>query len=227
MTTTMTYTFFQFTFPTTKRPDILLYSDSLKLVILSELTCPMEEGMEAARIRKIARYKSMTENIPKFSGYTAELFTVEVGARGFVRSQLRHWLRKIGLSNRSATSLCKAISGVSARCSFVVYLARSSKSWTKTSPSLSHRTLPHSPLLWLRSLRHPTTSPLTLNSKFAQTLRRNTLVPHRATTSQRKRICCQSTVLLPNLGHGLVAGILAPMILENSNSSLTWCIMSW
>ena len=118
-------------FPTTKRPDILLYSDSLKLVILSELTCPMEEGMEAARIRKIARYKSMTENIPKFSGYTAELFTVEVGARGFVRSHVRHWLRKIGFSNHSATSLYKAISGVSARCSFAVYLARSSKSWDK------------------------------------------------------------------------------------------------
>jgi hypothetical protein len=42
----------QYVFPpeiyqTTQRPDIVIWSPSLKIVIFIELTCPMEENMEA------------------------------------------------------------------------------------------------------------------------------------------------------------------------------------
>ena len=51
----------QYTFPahivtTDERPDVLIYSDSLRSVILIELTCPAEEGILNARERKVAKY---------------------------------------------------------------------------------------------------------------------------------------------------------------------------
>ena len=35
-------------FATTERPDILMYSNSLRVVIFDELTCPTEEGIAEA-----------------------------------------------------------------------------------------------------------------------------------------------------------------------------------
>ena len=51
----------QYVFPahiviTDERPDILIFSDSLKSVILIELTCPAEENILEARERKTMKY---------------------------------------------------------------------------------------------------------------------------------------------------------------------------
>ena len=44
---------------TSERPDIVIWSVTLKKVIMIELTCPAEEGIEAARERKHARYEQL------------------------------------------------------------------------------------------------------------------------------------------------------------------------
>ena len=66
---------------TSERPDIVIWSRSLRKVILIELTVPAEEGFEAAEARKLARYKSLTESIID-AKWKPTLMTVEVGARG-------------------------------------------------------------------------------------------------------------------------------------------------
>ena len=50
-------------FPTKERPDILLYSNALRVVIFGELTCPAEEGVQEARLRKQSRYVDLAESI--------------------------------------------------------------------------------------------------------------------------------------------------------------------
>ena len=45
-----------------------------------ELTCPAEEGIEAARVRKQARYEQLTQDIAN-AGWVADLLTIEVGVR--------------------------------------------------------------------------------------------------------------------------------------------------
>ena len=52
-------------------------------VLLLELTCPAEEGIEAAQAKKRAKYLELIENI-NLSGWSTELLTIEVGARGLV-----------------------------------------------------------------------------------------------------------------------------------------------
>ena len=48
---------------TNERPDIVIWSDSCRTVILAELTCPAEEGITEAKIRKIAIYGDLTKEI--------------------------------------------------------------------------------------------------------------------------------------------------------------------
>jgi hypothetical protein len=73
-------------YSTPERPDIVLFSTKLHRVLLVELTCPAEEGFEAAAIRKQARYLPLVSNInnDKSNPWKASVFNIEAGARGFV-----------------------------------------------------------------------------------------------------------------------------------------------
>jgi hypothetical protein len=55
-------------------------------VLLVELTCPAEEGIESASIRKQSRYLQLASNInnDNTKPWQASVFTIEAGARGFV-----------------------------------------------------------------------------------------------------------------------------------------------
>ena len=77
---------------TTLRPDIVLFSDSTKQVVLLELTVPWEERMEEANERKRAKYANLVEECRR-RGWRARCVPIEVGCRGF-----------------AAQSLCKAYS---------------------------------------------------------------------------------------------------------------------
>jgi hypothetical protein len=115
-------------YATNERPDVIIWSNVSKTVIIAELTCPAEEGIEAAQLRKEARYMDLVSNVTN-AGWSIHSFTFEVGARGFVAHSSRRFLRRIGFSNRKTNSICKAVSVISARCSYAIYLARACKSW--------------------------------------------------------------------------------------------------
>ena len=103
------------------------------MVILIELTCPAEEGIKNASTRKQTRYGVLVQDIrTQRNPWTAILFTVEVGARGFVANSMMRCLRRLGFSNRQVNQLNKAFSEVSARCSYGIYLSRATKSWVRT-----------------------------------------------------------------------------------------------
>ena len=75
---------------TTLRPDIVLFSDSSKQVVLLELTIPWEECMDEVNERKHAKYTDLVEGSCR---WCAQCVPIEVGCRGF-----------------AARSLCKAYS---------------------------------------------------------------------------------------------------------------------
>lgn len=113
---------------TDERPDIVIWSASARTAILIELTCPAEEGIAAAQARKEGKYAQLVASIND-SPWSAHLFTIEVGARGFVAHSVRRCFKKLGFTNRSASSLCKTLSMTAARCSYAIYLARKTKNW--------------------------------------------------------------------------------------------------
>ena len=85
-------------YATNERPDIVLWSESKRRVVLLELTCPAEEDMQAARDRKEAKYAPLLDSINATGQWTAELHTFEVGARGLVACRTFGVFRTLGFS---------------------------------------------------------------------------------------------------------------------------------
>ena len=120
---------------TNERPDIIIWSTSLKKVILLELTCPAEEGILAAQHFKEARYLPLVQLI-KLSGWKPVLFTMEVGARGFVAHSFLSSLIQVGVSRSVLNKLRKSVSLLVARCSYHILQASTSKEWDHHKPLL-------------------------------------------------------------------------------------------
>ena len=99
-----------------------------RTVILLELTCCAEEGIQGAQLRKEARYYDLMQEVVE-QKWTVKLLTLEVGARGLVGSKTFHAFHTLGFSSRQAKSLCKSLSEIVARCSYAIYLAHSSTMW--------------------------------------------------------------------------------------------------
>ena len=116
---------------TNLRPDVIIWSSSKRHVILGELTCPHEENIRAANIRKDAKYSDFAELIRSREDdpWTVDLLPFEVGCRGFTALSTRRFLRKLGATSRVATLACKTLAHVAARCSYAIFRARGYKKW--------------------------------------------------------------------------------------------------
>jgi len=65
---------------TSLRPDIVLWSEMSRVVLLIELTCPAEEGMAAAQLRKETKYSELLDSINATNVWKASLWTRDRGA---------------------------------------------------------------------------------------------------------------------------------------------------
>lgn len=128
----------QYLFPphiyaTKQRPDILLWSNSIRVVIFGELTCPAEEGVSEANLRKEARYQDLAEDIRGLKHpWTVHNLTLEAGARGFVARSTYTFLRKIGFTVKLARITCRQVSEVVARCSYAIFQRHSEEKWNSS-----------------------------------------------------------------------------------------------
>ena len=93
-----------------------------------ELTCPAEEGIEAAMTRKETRYFPLKCDT-KDPGWNALVHTIEVGARGFVARSTPRVLKSLGRSPKQISADVKILSSLVARCTYAIYLARESPDW--------------------------------------------------------------------------------------------------
>ncbi len=117
---------------TNLRPDIVIWSKLSRVVLLMELTVCAEEGIDAAQLRKESKYTHLLEEINEAKCWRAQLFTLEIGARGLVSSRAYGTFTKLGLTGRSAKKLCKGLSTVAARCSYAIYLAHNNRVWCRS-----------------------------------------------------------------------------------------------
>ena len=118
-------------FCTNERPDIIIWSNCLRKVILVELTCPADENIYEARVRKETKYLPLLTEIRRTTKWEVHLSTIEVGVRGCVGLSLKQCLSKLGLPKNEIIQLCKAVSFVAASCSHTIFNAASARSWPK------------------------------------------------------------------------------------------------
>ena len=114
---------------TTDRPDIVVFSNSTKRVIIIELTCPVEENLEKWREEKRSKYSRLAEAIEGAGPWKATVMTIEVGARGFVSKAVRSTCMKMGLDHKATGTLVREMSRMSIRCSHFIWINRENKNW--------------------------------------------------------------------------------------------------
>ena len=135
-------------YPTNERPDIVLWSESSRRVLLLELTCPAEEGIEAAETRKQQRYQSLLSGINSSKCWLADLYTLEIGARGLVGCRTFKVFRLLGLGvlkQIHCAGLCLLFLLV-ARLRSIVHIRLTVGSLKDLSMPLPRSPLPFNPL---------------------------------------------------------------------------------
>ena len=120
---------------TSLRPDIVVFSNPLKRVILIELTCPCEENMESWHSIKLTKYSALVESI-LLNGWCVDLFAIEVRARGYCSRSATTCLKRLGFGNKLAFSTAKTLGQKSMESSFYIWLARNSRSWSQNATDL-------------------------------------------------------------------------------------------
>ena len=90
---------------TAMRSDIVIYSNTLKRIIILELTY---ENMSKWHSEKFQKYLALIEQI-KYGGWVVDLFADEVGAIGYCSTSLLTAVHKLGFSPTLQRSLIKEI----------------------------------------------------------------------------------------------------------------------
>lgn len=121
---------------TVKRPDIIIYSLMMKIIIWAELTVPLEENVGTAATRKTKRYCESTNKKPSLkelcerNHWTVHPFTIEVGTIGFIAASTRRFLHQLGFPNTQLRWIEWRLSQVTKRSSYLIWCSRHDKNWT-------------------------------------------------------------------------------------------------
>ena len=110
-----------------QRPDIVLYSECLKKMIMVELTVPYESRIDRQHQYKLAKYQDLASQLRR-AGYNTKVLAVEVGARGFVGSSVFSMLTQMGIRGRKRTSAMKDLAEVAEKSSSWLWSRRNETS---------------------------------------------------------------------------------------------------
>ena len=113
---------------TGERPDLVLWSETLKLVVLIELTVPSECNVMEAYQRKSEKYGKpggLCDEI-RNRGWKVELMPVEVGVLGFIATSTQKALKRVGIWSKG---LEIALSETALRCSYVIFICHKTAGW--------------------------------------------------------------------------------------------------
>ena len=114
------------------KPDMVLLNRNEKKITILELTSPLEANIEAAYKRKYQKYTPLKSDLEE-KGYSVALVPFEIGSRGHVSQRNKLNLTTVFVSNKikhSVNTMCKEVSKISLLCSFGIFHAYQSPTWT-------------------------------------------------------------------------------------------------
>ena len=88
-----------FPVPTTKKPDLVIWSEEEKEMHLVELTVPHEDNISSAYERKENCYEALVGECEE-AGWKTMHFPVEVGCRGYIATSITKCMRVAGLCTK-------------------------------------------------------------------------------------------------------------------------------
>lgn len=123
-----------YTFPahiavTAQRPDIVLFSNTSKIVVMVELTCPHEDNIDGAYASsKLPRYKDLERDCIA-AGWSTYCFAPRIGSRGYCAESLRDCLTQLGFDRALTRQTVKQASVTASRASYAIYCSRNTREW--------------------------------------------------------------------------------------------------
>ena len=121
---------------TTLRPDVVIYSRTKKIVIMLELTVPLEDRSHLAHDRKTSKYAPLARTCEEH-GFTTHVFALEVGCLGFCPHTFLTCFEALGLPKSSARQIRTECARVALRCSYLLYLRRGIAHWNDLESALA------------------------------------------------------------------------------------------
>lgn len=95
---------------TTLRPELVLWSNTLQIVYLIELTVPWEDATEEENERKRLQYTEMANNAHQ-QGWKISVHPVEVGSLGFVAASNVKLLKDLGIHGQTMQNTVVGVCG--------------------------------------------------------------------------------------------------------------------
>ena len=117
---------------TNLKPDLCIYDENSKKIMIMELTVPFELGIEKAHQYKVNKYSSLVTDI-RNNNYEVEYLAIEVGSRGFISSnntqRLKQMLGYFHERNTKPREFQDKLSKMALVSSFAIYCAKGEPSW--------------------------------------------------------------------------------------------------
>jgi len=114
---------------TTQRPDIVIWSPKDKKLVMIELTVPWETRCDEAYERKMGKYTELQEQCRQ-RGWSAWLFPVKIGCRGFPAQSVWRMLSNLGIKGGDRKRAVGRLGQAAERASNWLWMMREEKSWT-------------------------------------------------------------------------------------------------
>ena len=192
---------------TNLRPDIVIWSVAIKTIIWGELSCPLEELILEAHIRKFQRYLSL-EIALIVKGWRVHAFPFEVGSLGFVGHSSKKFLSAIGLRGPRQRTVIQDLSSVARKSSFHIWQSRRSPTWVCP------------PLLPVRLTSDSVTCPASLQALVIAKKREDALARRAATRTRSSQLPPMASPLFPSPPpfHLLTPTIQARILTNKANA---------
>ena len=113
---------------TRKRPDIVIYSNTRKQVLMVELTCPYEDRIGLANELKRSNYEELRQDC-SMNGWCCQVWPVEVGVRGFVGRSVGALLKEVGTIGAERKRSIQELSAAAEEGSRVLWSRHHQKEW--------------------------------------------------------------------------------------------------
>ena len=113
---------------TSLRPDVVMWSETAKTVIMGELTCPWEANHHNAHFRKTAKYQDLKRTIEP-NGWEAHLFPFELPALGTAAPSFNVFLDVFGLPRKQASHIRNRCVDTVTRASYIIYKSHYPTTW--------------------------------------------------------------------------------------------------
>ena len=113
---------------TTKRPDIVIYSNMSRQVLMVELTCPWEDRIGLANELKQKNYEDIRQESVQ-NGWRCQVWPVEIGARGFAGRSLGALLKEVGVVGGERKKIIKEMAEAAEVASRFIWSMHQVKEW--------------------------------------------------------------------------------------------------